>query len=200
MFIDNLQRHQFDSHYDPTRGYRVTLNAVTDGGYYICHANADVQSEHDIHYHVDVDCELNKCPVMPIIKKVSHTTTDVLSNSINQITTHKSDYFNRTISKNSLDYYTGDGQSSFRKKHIPLETSTASVQSSNQFSTSSTYDVTQSNEHIKQLDVELSTITESITTILPMNVDQASALTTTKSSKQWFDHPKKSYHPEKRQG
>lgn len=175
------------------RGYWVKLEAVTDGGYYICHAKADLNNEHDIHFHVDVNCELNTCDGATTIMNEMLATTDVAPNSINQITT----IIDFTTASNSMvNRIIGDGQSSFQKRHISLiESSTASVQSSN----STSFPVSQSNQHINQYDVELSTTTESITTVRPMNVDHTIDLKIRKSSNRWTP-PTRWYQMEKRRG
>lgn len=118
-------------------------------------------------------------------------TTDVAPNSINQITTI-TDF---TTASNTMVNRIGDGQSSFQKRHISFESSTASVQSSN----SSSFPVSQSNQHLNQYDVELSTTTESITTVRPMDVDHTIALQIRKSSSRWIP-PTRLYQMEKRRG
>lgn len=138
-----------------------------------------------------MNCELNTCDGKATIMNEMLATTDVAPNSINQITTI-TDF---TTASNTMVNRIGDGQSSFQKRHISFESSTASVQSSN----SSSFPVSQSNQHLNQYDVELSTTTESITTVRPMDVDHTIALQIRKSSSRWIP-PTRLYQMEKRRG
>lgn len=159
-FLFTLQRHQFESKFDPTHGYLVKLKEVTDGGLYTCHAKFDAAQEFDIHFHIEIDCELKKCNTT--IENEMPATPVVAPNSINQITTiSKSHLTNVTTASKTMVNRTGDGQSSFQKRHISFDTSTASVQSSSS-------PVLQTNQHLNMYDIELTTTTEySITTVRP---------------------------------
>lgn len=68
-----VQRHQFESAFIPTDGFRITLNGVTDGGFFTCHTKSDTAGKFDIPFVLHVECELNQlqidfsCDQQPII-------------------------------------------------------------------------------------------------------------------------------------
>lgn len=155
-----LQSHQFESTFSPTDGYRIRLKELTDGGNYMCHSKHDLTNEHDIHFSIHVNCELNKCHGYATI--VNDTPATVVAPiSLNQITTISTPNLTTvpTIASNQMvnENRSGVGRSSFSKRHISFNSSTVSIQ------TPST--VLQSNQHMSLYDVDLTTTTtESILT------------------------------------
>lgn len=51
------QEHKFNYTYDPTEGYRIKLNELTDGGIYTCHAQDDIDLENAMDFVVYVNCK-----------------------------------------------------------------------------------------------------------------------------------------------
>lgn len=51
------QRNEFDSIFSATDGYRITLDELTDGGHFTCHAKHDTNAEFDIHFQISMDCK-----------------------------------------------------------------------------------------------------------------------------------------------
>lgn len=137
----------------------------------MCHSKHDSTGEHDIHFSVHVNCELNKCHGYTTIvnDRLDTTTTTVVNapiHSLNQITTISTPHLmtvNATtiITSKQMVKRSGVGQSSISKRHISSNPSTASVQS---YST-----VLQSNQHMNFYDVEITATTSDsiITTVRP---------------------------------
>lgn len=171
-----FQSHQFESTYSPTEGYRVKLNELTDGGNYMCRPQYDTTGEFDIHFVIHVNCELNKCHGYATILNDMPATIVVAPISLNQITSTISTPHlmtvttTTTIASNPMvkQIRSGVGKSSFTKRHISSNTSTASVFPSPPFLSS----VLQSNQHMNLYDVEIITTAPSdLTTTTRPNLD-----------------------------
>lgn len=111
------------------------MAGLTDGGSYTCHAKQDLLRENDVHFHVEVNCELNKCRY-----RISVDNTP--------ITKLMSTQFSSTANSIELSNpkRTGDGHTSFSTSFI----------SSNRFPTHSPTLLTEPtfnvlNETIKQI-------------------------------------------------
>lgn len=171
-FITFLQSHQFESTFSPTDGYRIALRELTDGGNYQCHSKHDLVGEHDIHFTVHVDRELNKIQGNATIVHDMPATTVVAPDSLNQITTISTPNLTSipTIANKRMvidKKRSGVGRSSFSKRHISSNSSsTVSIQSHSP--------VSQSNQHLSLYDVALTTTTtESILTTVHSYSDDA---------------------------
>ena len=185
-----MQSHQFESTFSPTEGFRIKLNEVTDGGDYMCHVKVDATGEFDQHYSIHVNCELNKCHGYATIVNDMPATTVVAPISLNQITTQSTPHLmtvttTTIIASNPMvkQIQSGVGKSSFKKRHISSNFSTASTvftpsnpsppKPSSYSSTSSpSSSVLQSNQHLSFYDVEITTApTDSITTARSIDLD-----------------------------
>lgn len=182
------QSHQFESTFSPTDGFRIKLNEVTDGGDYMCHAKIDATGEFDQHYSVHVNCELNKCHGYATIVNDMPATTVVAPISLNQITTQSTPHLmtvttTTIIASNPMvkQIRSGVGKSSFKKRHISSNFSTASTVSTpsnpspskrSSLSSTSSASVLQSNQHLSVYDVEITTApTDPITTARSIDLD-----------------------------
>lgn len=71
---------QFDSIFNPTTGFTVKLMHLSDGGTFTCRPKNDETGDKDIHFDVQVDCELNDCHSSPNNYATSLTTTSTQPN------------------------------------------------------------------------------------------------------------------------
>lgn len=139
----------------------------------MCHSKHDLTGEHDIHFYVHVNCELNKCQRNATIVNDMPATTVVASISLNQITTISTPNLTSipTIANKQMVILdkkrSGVGRSSFSKRHISSNSSSiVSIQSHSP--------VLQSNQHLSLYDVALiTTSTESILTTIRSHSDDA---------------------------
>ncbi|XP_055298860.1 vascular endothelial growth factor receptor 1-like isoform X8 [Sitodiplosis mosellana] len=172
LIKESDESHQFESTFSPTEGYRIKLNEVTDGGSYTCHSKFDSTGEFDVHFSIHVNCELNKCHGNATIVNDMPATTVVAPISLNQITTISTQHLmtvttTTTTASNPMvkQIRSGVGKSSFSKRHISSNFSTASVSPPTPATPTVTSSVLQSNQHMSLYDVEITTApTDSITT------------------------------------
>ncbi len=82
-----MQSHLFQYTYDPAIGYTMKMHHITDGGTFTCSSGPPNDSSgNEIHFDVNVYCELNKCSI-----------TDILSNGVSSNITASN--INVTLSK-----------------------------------------------------------------------------------------------------
>lgn len=122
----------------------------------MCHAKHDLINEHDIHFSIHVNCELNKCHGYATIVNDMFATTVVAPIPLNQITTISTPNLTTVTtiaSKQMVEVNrSGVGRSSFSKRHISFNSSQ-----------SPSPPVLQSNQHLYGVDLT-ETTTESILT------------------------------------
>lgn len=147
---------------------------LTDGGVFTCHATNDPDGEHDNHFSVHVDCELNKCHGYAIVVINPSTTTMVAT--INDRLTTK-----RTLNAKQKTLSSGVGHS---YSSLATTISTASALS---VTARSTIDLSNNNRYSSVYDVS-----NEITTVEP-SIDNTAAHSFSKSRQM----PTPSYLPEK---